>query len=111
MPSDFGQVVPTRLEVDDHVEVCVPTNSQKLIHRIVPGLLKYMQLSTLMSCKSEDLKDVDVVLYSDFMPEKNFVVYLNSNMYGLINYIVVLFFSSKEAMYKQLNKDLYKYSN
>ena len=107
MPSDFGLKKSIALKQEDCTELLVQTNSQKFIPRIFPALCYYMHLHSLKEYKSEDLKDMRVVLYSDFMPDKNYVVYLDSHMYGMTNCIIVIFFDAQEDMYRHLNKELY----
>lgn len=108
MSSDFGSVAMVEtLEHDDSVEVSIPTERQKFIPSFLPALSYYMNLHPFIECKSENSSSIDIVLYSDFAPDKNYVVYISSCMFGLINRVVVEFFRSQETMYRKLNYHLY----
>ncbi|MDD5862585.1 MAG: hypothetical protein PUD15_08565 [Prevotella sp.] len=89
----------------DYYETVFSTRVQMMEEKLVDELEKKMGLNVLFALRKDDGKSYNVVLYSEPVQGKMFVVYASSEQWGIVDFITVDFFDSVEIMYIRLRDE------
>lgn len=105
LPEYFSNQAFQVLTHDDYYEVRFVTKGQKMLENLVDDLNKKMKLYVFYVIRKDGGKTYRCILYSRPVRGLMYIVYADSDSYGLTDDITVSFFESIETMYLALRHD------
>lgn len=102
-PELFNSLDMKIVQHTKYAEAYFQLNSQIMIEELTDRLAKELGCHILYAIKMDGDKSYKVVAYSTPIENKMFIVYLNSQQYGVLDSITVHFHESLDCMYKQIS--------
>lgn len=90
---------------DEYYEVRFVTKGQKMLENLIDDLEKKLGLHVFYAIRQNEGKNYRCVLYSKPVRKMMYIVYADSNDYGVTDEIVVSFYESIETMYLSLRHE------
>lgn len=98
----------TNIKIYEHFgEVRVYLTRQSMAEDLTDSLAVKMNLNILYAQKTIDGKVYNIVGFSNIEQNKMYIIEIPSNMYGVVEYMNVIFYDSIEIMYQAI-MDKYK---
>lgn len=105
LPDYFSNQAIQVLTHDGYYEVRFEKSGQKMLENLIDDLDKRMNLHVFYVLRQNEGKTFRCILYSKPVRGLMYIVYANSNNFGLTDEITVSFFESIETMYLSLRHD------
>lgn len=104
-PAYFSSVKVTTVLHSEFAEVFFQLNSQVMMEDMAEELAEKLGVHILYAVKYDNGKIYKAVAYSVPVENRMYIVFLDSQQYGIMDSLTVYFYDSMDDMYKQVCKE------